>query len=158
MRIWILRHGQAEPSASTDSERSLTQAGRDEVVRMASLLRGQPVDAVLASPYRRAQQTADVVCAAIGFDRGIATVPWLTPDDEPSQCLRFLAERSEGNLLLVSHQPLVSQLVSLLVEGHRRGHYPMPTAGLVCLDTDFVAAGLCRLQYLGNPAEVGRGL
>lgn len=156
MRIWILRHGQAEAAAATDAERALTDVGREEVSRMASLLRGQPVDAVLASPYRRAQQTAEIVCSEIGFARGISTVPWLTPDDEPSQCLGFLAERTEGNLLLVSHQPLVSQLVSLLVEGHRRGHYPMPTAGLVCLDTDFVAAGLCHLQCLSNPAEIGR--
>lgn len=156
MRIWILRHGQAEPDAPTDAERSLTDVGRDEVCRVARLLVDEPLDAVLASPYRRAQQTAEAVCLQIGFARGISTVPWLTPDDEPAQCIDFLAERAESNLLLVSHQPLVGQLVSLLVEGHRRGHYFMPTAGLVCLDTDFVAAGLAQLRLLTHPAEVER--
>ncbi len=156
MRVWILRHGQAEARASSDPERALTEDGRAEVARIAALLHGQPIDMLLASPYRRAQQTAEIVRDVIGFTQGIATVPWLTPDDEPSLCVDFLAERPESHLLLVSHQPLVSQLVSLLVEGNRRGHYPIPTAGLACLDTDFIAAGLARLSLLTNPANLAQ--
>lgn len=30
MRLWLLRHGEAEPRARTDAERSLTPHGRDE--------------------------------------------------------------------------------------------------------------------------------
>lgn len=153
MRIWILRHGQAEAMAATDPERALTQHGRDEVMLVARRLAGEPIDAILASPYRRAQQTAEIVQAELALPRAVSTVAWLTPDDEPSQVLGFLAERNEANVLLVSHQPLLSQLISLLVEGNRRGHYPMPTAGLACLDTDFVAAGLAHLALLAAPAD-----
>ena len=109
-----MRHGQAAAQAATDAERALTVAGETEVRLMASLLEGQSLDGILASPYVRAQQTAALVRSQIGFERAIATAPWLTPDDEPNDVLRYLAERPEQNLLLVSHQPLVSQLVSLL--------------------------------------------
>ena len=156
MRIWILRHGQAEPMAQTDAQRPLTETGRIEALTMARQLAGEPLDAILASPFVRAQQTAALVQQAIGYKRSIATAPWLTPDDDPRQAVEYLGERSEANLLLVSHQPLVSQLVSLLVEGHRRGHYPMPTAGLACVDMDVAACGLANLSMLLTPADFAR--
>tara|TARA_Y100000780_G_scaffold17586_1_gene15126 strand:- start:165 stop:635 length:471 start_codon:yes stop_codon:yes gene_type:complete len=154
MRLWILRHGQAAPQAPTDPERPLTSAGENEVRRMCQVLAGQPLDAILASPYLRAQQTAALVADQLDFARGVSTAPWLTPDDEPAEVLRYLSERNEQQLLLVSHQPLVSQLLSLLCEGHRAGHFPMPTAGLACVDLDFVAAGLGQLQLLQSPAQL----
>lgn len=154
MRIWILRHGQAEPMAASDSQRALTEHGRAEVRAMLPLFDDTPLDVILASPYRRAQQTAELVSRGLAHARGVATAAWLTPDDDPRQALDFLGERSELNVLLVSHQPLVGQLISLLVEGHRRGHYPMPTAGLACIEMDFPAAGIGQLRLLSSPSEL----
>lgn len=154
MKVWILRHGQAEAMAVSDPERALTLRGREEVRKVAQLLAGEPLDTILASPYVRAQQTAEQVCRGISYPRAIATAAWLTPDDDPRQALDFLAERTERHLLLVSHQPLVSQLVSLLVDGHRGGHYPMPTAGLACIEMDFPAAGIGQLLMLTSPGEL----
>lgn len=154
MKIWILRHGQAEPMASSDPERSLTERGRRELGAVAQLLLSEPLDTILASPYRRAQQTAELVSQRIAHRKGVATAAWLTPDDDPRQVLDFLAERGERNLLLVSHQPLVSQVISLLVDGHRSGHYPMPTGGMACIEADFPAAGLGQLLLLTSPSEL----
>ncbi|QJD58068.1 phosphohistidine phosphatase SixA [Pseudomonas sp. gcc21] len=144
MRLWILRHGQAEAQAPTDALRELTEAGRQEVRAVMSRLAGEPLEAVLASPLVRAQQTAELACQITGYSGKISTVDWLVPETDPRIVIRQLEQQTEQNLLLVSHQPLVSQLISLLVEGHRRGHYPMPTAGLVCLDLEYVAAGLAQ--------------
>ena len=154
MKIWVLRHGQAEAMASSDEQRALTEQGREEALLMAAQLIGEPVDAILASPYRRAQETAQLVQAQLQIRRGVSTIAWLTPDDDPRQVLNFLAERSETTLLLVSLQPLVSQLISLLVEGSRNGHYPMPTAGLACIELDLPAAGLGHLRVLTSPAHL----
>lgn len=154
MKIWILRHGQAESMAASDPERALTDYGRREASVVAKLLDGEPLDNILASPYLRAQQTAELVSSRVAYPRGIATAAWLTPDDDPHQVLDFLAERNERSLLLVSHQPLVGQLISLLIEGHKGGHYPMPTAGLACVEVDFPAAGIGHLQLLTSPGEL----
>lgn len=154
MRIWILRHGQAEPMAASDPQRALTERGRAEVRAMLPLFDDTPLDVILASPYRRAQQTAELVSRALAHARGVATAGWLTPDDDPRQALDFLGERSERNVLLVSHQPLVGQLISLLIEGHKGGHYPMPTAGLACIEMDFPAAGIGQLRLLSSPSEL----
>lgn len=154
MRLWILRHGQAESMAASDPLRNLTRAGQLEVQAILSQMREARLDGILASPYLRAQQTAELICRGLGHPRGVATAAWLTPDDNPHQVIDFLAERTEAELLLVSHQPLVSQLIALLVDGSRSAHYPMPTAGLACIDMDLPAAGLGHLQLLTSPAQI----
>jgi len=50
MKVWVLRHGEAEPYGSRpDSERALTEHGRKEVLHSAAKLMGQPLTAIYAS-------------------------------------------------------------------------------------------------------------
>ncbi len=86
MKLWVLRHGEAEPyGARPDPERALTAHGREEVLRSAAQLIGQPLAAIYASPYLRAQQTAQLVREALGFQPELITVNWLTPDTRPQK-------------------------------------------------------------------------
>jgi len=149
MKLWVLRHGEAEGHARTDAERELTEHGRAEVLRSAAHLIGQPVDAIIASPYVRAQQTAQLVRQALGFEADIRTVPWLTPEGNPLEVLNKLD--SDDNVLLVSHQPLVGSLISFLQHGHQRQPQPMHTASLAELEGDFPLAGLMSLVGVKNP-------
>lgn len=149
MKLWILRHGEAEAHARTDAERNLTERGRAEVLRSAAHLIGQPLGAIIASPYVRAQQTARLVREALGFVPDIRTVPWLTPEGSPEQVLAQL--EAEDNVLLVSHQPLVGNLISFLQHGHSRQPQPMYTASLVELEGEFVLARLMSLVSVKNP-------
>lgn len=149
MKLWILRHGEAEAHARTDAERNLTERGRAEVLRSAAHLIGQPLGAIIASPYVRAQQTARLVREALGFVPDIRTVPWLTPEGSPEQVLAQL--EAEDNVLLVSHQPLVGNLISFLQHGHSRQPQPMYTASLAQLEGEFALAGLMSLVSVKNP-------
>lgn len=149
MKLWVLRHGEAEPHARSDAERNLTAQGRKEVLSSAAQLIGQPIDAIIASPYVRAQQTAQLVREALGFDAPIRTVPWLTPDSNPLAALEQL--NSADNLLLVSHQPLVGKLIGLLQHGHLRNAQAMNTASLAELEGDWPLAGLMTLNSVKQP-------
>lgn len=149
MKVWVLRHGEAEGHARTDAERSLTDHGRAQVLRSAAQLIGAPITAILASPYVRAQQTAQLVREALGFEPPIRTVPWLTPDGNPVLVLEQLD--TDDNVLLVSHQPLVGSLISFLQHGHVRQPQPMDTASLAELEGDFPLAGLMSLNSVKNP-------
>ncbi|QXI27185.1 phosphohistidine phosphatase SixA [Pseudomonas vanderleydeniana] len=144
MKLWVLRHGQAEPQVSSDAERNLTAHGRQEVLRSAAHLIDQPLAAIYASPYVRAQQTAQLVRELLGFEPPIITVPWLTPDSHPARVLEQLD--TADNLLLVSHQPLVGSLISLLEAGHLRSPQPMNTASLAELEGDWPLAGAMTLN------------
>ncbi len=149
MKLWILRHGEAEAHAPSDAERNLTEHGRGEVLRSAAHLIGQPISAIIASPYARAQQTAQLVSEALGFEPQIRTVPWLTPDSNPLHVLEKLD--TDADVLLVSHQPLVGSLISLLQHGHLRQPQPMHTGSLAELEGDFPLAGLMSLVGVKNP-------
>ena len=149
MKLWVLRHGEAQGHARTDAERNLTEQGRGEVLRSAAHLIGQPISAIIASPYVRAQQTAHLVREALGFEPDIRTVAWLTPEGNPQQVLEKLD--TDDNVLLVSHQPLVGSLISFLQHGHQRQPQPMYTASLAELEGDFPLAGLMSLVSVRNP-------
>ena len=149
MKIWILRHGEAEPHARRDAERELTAHGREQVLHSAALLIGQPLDSILVSPYVLAQQTAELVRKALGFTSGLITVPWLTPESEPKFAVSKLPD--SGNVLLVSHQPFVGELISLLVHGHVRQPQPMQTASLVELEGEWPLAGSMTLIGVHHP-------
>jgi len=151
MKLWLLRHGEAEPQARRDSERRLTAHGRKEVLKSAAQLAGQPLDGILASPYVRAQETAELIREALGFEGSVGTAPWLTPDDDPKDVLRFLDGRNERNLLLVSHQPLIGSLAGLLVHGSRSDAVPFNTASLAELEGECPVAGLMELVSLHHP-------
>lgn len=151
MKLWLLRHGEAEPRARTDAERNLTTAGRLEVQTSAEHLQGQPLDLILVSPYTRAQQTAEIVRQVLGFTGPVETVPWLIPESAPNDAMLYLDRRSEPNLLLVTHQPFVGVLGGWLVHGHRDTPLPMATASLAELEGEYLAAGLLRLVGLRHP-------
>ncbi|TDV57027.1 phosphohistidine phosphatase SixA [Pseudomonas graminis] len=145
MKVWILRHGEAKPQARTDAERELTAKGREEVLRSAAHLMGQPLQRIIASPYVRAQQTAELVRQALGFTDAIVTVPWLTPDCNPHKVLEQMGAYSAENVLLVSHQPLVGTLIGLAVHGSLQQAQPMHTASLAQLEADLPLVGAMEL-------------
>ncbi|MEE1866609.1 MULTISPECIES: phosphohistidine phosphatase SixA [Pseudomonas] len=147
MKLWVLRHGEAEPRANSDAQRRLTAHGREQVLRSAATLLGQELQVILASPYVRAQQTAALVHEALGFIKPVQTVPWLTPDSDPQEVISELEKLDLQQVLLVSHQPLVSCLVGMLEQGHRQGP-PMSTASLAALEGEWPLAGLMTLRSL----------
>ncbi|MBK5513352.1 phosphohistidine phosphatase SixA [Pseudomonas sp. TH15] len=150
MKLWVLRHGEAEPYGSRpDSERALTAHGREEALRSAAELIGQPISAIYASPYLRAQQTAQLVREALGFEPEIRTVEWLTPDNRPQAVAEQLV--SVDYALLVSHNPLVGNLLSYLQHGAGYPPERVSTAGLAELESPELLIGSMTLNSLRHP-------
>ncbi|MHC8306875.1 phosphohistidine phosphatase SixA [Pseudomonas sp. PB3P13] len=150
MKLWVLRHGEAEPHGTRpDSVRALTAHGREEVLRIAAELVGQPITAIYASPFLRAQQTADIVKEALGFAPEIRTVEWLTPDYRPQSVAEQLI--SVDYALLVSHNPLVGNLLGYLQHGHVQDPESVKTAGLAELEGDLPLAGAMKLNSIKHP-------
>lgn len=150
MKLWVLRHGEAEPYGSRpDSERELTEHGRQEALKSAARLIGQPLTAIYASPYLRAQQTAQIVREALGFEPEIRTVEWLTSESDPDKVAEQLV--SVSNVLLVSHNPLVGHLLSYLQHGAGYPPEKVSTAGLAELESPELLIGSMTLNSLKHP-------
>ncbi|KPY86790.1 phosphohistidine phosphatase SixA [Pseudomonas syringae pv. tagetis] len=146
MKVWVLRHGEAQSRARSDAERELTAHGREEVLKSALHLTDKPVQRIIASPYVRAQQTAQLVRQSLGFNNPVMTVPWLTPDSSPREVLAQLDRLAVDEVLLVSHQPLVGELIGVLAHGSPQQAEPMSTASLAELEGEFVLAGGMQLN------------
>lgn len=119
MQIYIMRHGQAEMMAHSDAERALTFLGRCESEIMATYLADQNVsfDAVLLSPYLRAQQTWQSVRPFFSEVAEVQTIKFLTPCGSARKSVNeILALQASGvkSLLIVSHLPLVGYIVGEL--------------------------------------------
>ncbi len=141
MKLWLLRHGQAEAQVTHDAARRLTEHGRQEVTLSAQGLSQCAALTIVSSPYVRAQQTAELVRQTLGLNAAVEIVPWLTPDIRPQDALAQLAARTEDELLLVSHQPLIGELAGLLGHGHRQQPLPMGTASLAAFSGELPLAG-----------------
>jgi phosphohistidine phosphatase len=153
MNIVIMRHGQAESQAATDFDRPLTMAGLKQASSAGSCLSGLGLsfDQVWVSPYLRTQQTADQVLAQLSVGKRLS-VDLLVPETRPLDLITALGEQSCDNLLLVSHQPLVSSLVSSLAGIH----VPMSPASMALLETAVVAADCAELKWLRHAPDFER--
>lgn len=152
--IYIMRHGDAVGRAHSDAERPLSERGVTEAESMVTELLPDPPALIWVSPYLRAQQTKDIVVAGLkkaGHLPQIVTVNGITPDDRPLEVLDLLSSIQDSPILLVSHNPLVSLLLSVLTEGHTQASIGMATASIACLNGEVIAAGTMMLDWYKTP-------
>lgn len=135
MKLYLMRHGQAESFAETDAARALTERGVAQSRSQGAHLKQHLPRIIYSSPYLRAVQTTRAVIEALGRDVPHEMVEGITPDDDPIEVLGWLQQINQpGPILVVSHNPLVSSLVSLLLSGHTQGSLAMGTADIVCVE------------------------
>lgn len=155
MKLIIFRHGEAG-QAARDFDRCLTTYGVQQVAAMSQAKQAD-LDQVqaFASPYVRAQQTLAEIARHCELSQP-QTLPIITPDDSPEAVLQWLSEQEESSfpMLLVSHQPMVSRLISLLTDGDYLGYYPMNTASMAVLEADVWAKGLAQLKSLNHADDL----
>lgn len=137
----LLRHAEAMQVApdGNDRERPLTLRGEEEARAAGAWLREQRVipGAVLCSPARRAQMTAERALDALGSPTPPRFLPGIyeaTPGD-----LLALIETHAGTalqVLVVGHNPGFEQLLALLVSGRSGSVRGMPPASIAWIEFD----------------------
>lgn len=135
-----MRHGDAQPYASSDQMRQLTPRGVTEVQKNGLWLKQQTsgFDLVLVSPYIRAQQTQQIICDMIEAPTRLETTEDLVPEGSVENIHDYIDAAIQlyhpKNILLVSHMPLVSYLVEELSIEHISPIFP--TAGIAYIEYD----------------------
>ncbi len=147
-----MRHGKAEPKkpGMGDSERRLTEAGREDVALVARLIPVKP-EIVFTSPFKRAVETAEIVSRELG---GVEVrVVWeLEPERASLSSLRELNLLECSSALLVGHAPSLEELTSTLIGGGRVKMSSGAAAGVELSDLDL---GKGVLKFLITP-EIAR--
>jgi phosphohistidine phosphatase len=140
MHVYLVQHGAAK-NAAEDPNRGLSDAGRQDIERMAKFLAPLPisVDRIEHSGKLRARQTAEILAVPLRPPEGTHEVAGLAPNDDVEPIFDRLQQGSK-NLMLVGHLPHLSHLVSrLLGLDLSRAVVRFRTGGLVRLDRDEAA-------------------
>ncbi len=165
MDIYILRHGIAvvrgAPGIERDSDRSLSEKGATKMRRIARGMKalGLSFDVILTSPYLRARQTAEIVAAEFDAEKKLELCPHLEVAGDPAELVVELQARSDSleSVLLVGHEPYLSELVSVLISGDERTEVTMKKGGLCKLTADKISYGHCaNLDWLLAPKQLTR--
>lgn len=160
MTLYLLRHAIAENHAATgrDSDRALTSEG---IERLRYVLRtaeqaGVSPDLVLSSPYVRARQTAEQAHLALRCPQPILFSDALVPSAAPKTAWEEIRlYQHDEPLLVVSHDPLISCLLSFLL-GVPQIVHSFKKAGLVKLEISRSGARpAAEIQWILTPGLAG---
>lgn len=157
MKLVLVRHGQAEPYRPEDAERALTENGVAQARQAGAWLQGalageQGAATLVASPHRRAQETA--IAFNVFLRLPLLTLEAITPDADPRRALSALeAVAGDGSIVMISHMPLVAALESWLVEGVLSGGSPFALAEVRVLELATLAPGVATRIDTFLPSE-----
>src|SRR6266498_4537985 len=143
MRIYLVRHSNAvdpgTPGYEDDSQRPLTEKGRDKMNQIASALKKMNLktDLIVSSPYVRARQTAEILAKLLKYKRSIAFSDALIPVGNTDEIIGEINEKYDvDELVLVSHEPFISNLIGTLTAGNPDITINIKNGGVCCLSAD----------------------
>lgn len=124
--LYILRHGIAVESGTpgiADDDRPLTPKGRKRMRETGRGLRrlDLKLDRIVTSPMPRASATAEIVARALEVSCGLEVADVLRSGADARAIRDWLRGRSEGRLMIVGHNPSLTDLITLLVLGDGAG-------------------------------------
>jgi phosphohistidine phosphatase len=140
MEIYILRHGIAEPArpGQADASRRLTAEGKEKLLRILTCARkaGVAPDVLLASPYKRAIETAELAREILKVSMPIIEAKALTPMEAAERAWEEIRiHRDARQILLAGHEPQLSSLACYLI-GAPGGRVEMKKGALARIDVE----------------------
>ena len=165
MELFILRHAIAVPHGTRgyerDGERPLTPKGEKRMKQIAEVLRALDLsfDLLLSSPLTRARQTAEIVARAFDAKTKLKFTEHLAVGGDPRALVDEVAATygSFERVMLVGHEPYLSDLIAVLLSGEATLSITMKKGGLCKLTVDALHYGRCAtLEWLLTPGVMAR--
>jgi phosphohistidine phosphatase len=151
--VVLLRHGIAEEKTADkpDQERSLTSEGHARMKQIArGLERAFPKAQVLyASPMLRAVQTALWVSKGYRSRVKVNTTEALSPAATPGEFADFIKGIKERRVILVGHEPNLSQNLTALLAIDGSGRFELKKGG--CYGVRVRGDGTAVFEWLLSP-------
>src|SRR5215471_14516839 len=158
IEVYLLRHGIAaelgEGGVFQDADRPLTEDGLARMKIIANSMRKLNLrfNLILTSPFLRARQTAETVAASLELQNRMKICEALAPGrafagngGANAEIFIQMGAYQFDRVLLVGHQPDMSELASFLLTGNHN------------LNIEFKKGGLCGIQVASIPPR-GPGL
>jgi phosphohistidine phosphatase len=161
LNLYLLRHGEAGNRTAIpvkDAERSLTVAGRRELEEIATsmLSQGMRFDRILASPLKRAYETAAIVSKTFKTPSLLEQWNELRPEASRPDLYRRLSKlKQDSEILIVGHEPYLGTIIGEMVSGNGNSHISIKKGGLAKIRvTSFVPKASGELRWLLTPKQI----
>ncbi len=155
MKLFILRHAEAENRSENDFGRALTPSGWNQVETIADfcVATGLVPSVVISSPLIRARQTAEHFCDVVGLE---------TPFIEPSLAsgvatAETIAEvlkdyKEVDRVMIVAHEPELSSFLAWLLAARSGASFRISKGSLTIVDCTAVREGGGTLRLFIPPS------
>ena len=157
MRIWLVRHGDADaeiPEGLGDESRPLTTKARHAVEAhfqaLAQRIAGPSV--IFTSPLVRAVQTAQILAMVLHHEGPVRVHRGLLPDMPVGALEGLLREHLGEPLVLVGHQPSMGAMASHLL-GFQSFPRPVSPGTVIGLESLDEGTGPARLSFYAAPGQ-----
>jgi phosphohistidine phosphatase len=150
MEIYILRHGIAVERGTRGYAK-----GEEKMRQIAAALvaMGLNFDLILSSRLIRAQQTAEIVAEEL--DKETTFTDFLAPGANALELIAEINDEKPQRVLLVGHEPDLSELISMLITGTSEARIEFKKGGLCKLTSDRLTFGQCAtLNWLLTPKQL----
>jgi phosphohistidine phosphatase len=160
MLLLLIRHAEAEPRDAArwpeDADRPLVNKGRRRQRRMSRRLRrrGLVPDLLLASPWARAWETAEIVSDVVGCPTPVRCEALAGPPDLARLADAIGQAAPDAVVGLVGHDPWLGELASLLLTGTPAGlAIDFPKSGILGIRADRLEPGAGTLLFFWRPRK-----
>jgi phosphohistidine phosphatase len=158
VELYLIRHADALPvgqrGIDEDSARPLSAKGEKQADQLGRFFkaRGIKLDQLVASPYLRARQTAELMLPHLPQPKPALTESdGLLPGARPRKLAKHLRSLQGERIGLVGHLPHIADWAGWLIGG-KKAQIDFAKAGVACiLGGEMPAKGLGTLQWLITP-------
>jgi phosphohistidine phosphatase len=151
MLIYFLRHGDASSNSRfNDEERPLTDLGNKQAKAVGKFLRHTKtqINIILTSPLIRACETGAAVQSFIKAPR-MEVSENLINGSNPKHLFKQIADFDVESVLLVGHEPFLSETISILIGGDNKTNIEMKKCSLALVEvTEHIRNGTGILKQL----------
>jgi phosphohistidine phosphatase len=161
-QLYILRHGIAVPHGTpgiADDDRPLTPKGED---RMREIGKGLAkldlgIERIVTSPLPRARRTAEIVAGALKMRDTLEDADALRSGADPAAIRDWLRGRPESRLMIVGHNPALSDLVDRMVLGDSNAMLvDVKKGGIAALVRAGGSGDRYRIEWIATPGLLRR--
>jgi phosphohistidine phosphatase len=165
MELYLLRHAIAvargTPDYEDDADRPLTESGEKKMRLAARGMRtlSLGLDLILSSPYLRCRQTANIAAKELQVGDKLSFSSTLAPEGAPQDLIEEINREHSAcdSIMLVGHEPYLSQLAGVLIAGSWQLGLTMRKGGLCRLTTDTLRYARCAtLEWLLTPSQLSQ--
>jgi len=156
MNLYLVRHG-AALDHPRDEKRELSPTGQRQARKLGRFLRrgGVTFTAAWSSPLIRARQTAEIILGITNEGRRskLNTAGAMLNATGVDDFKSWLAQLPDGDLLLVGHEPSLSERIRSLLRVQSASSFEMKKGACACIRTADFRTGV--LKFLVTPKALG---